>query len=156
MKIIPVTFVSLALLLAAAQPTFAQIPGSARVLEIQTTTGVTRVESGLRTLGGARMTKFLEDGVAVPSAVLAVVWSQQPGLAPGNLTLRLDYKMDDQPEVTTLSRALAPTARGRQTARFEIPLSSRSGYRVSAWRLQLRAGERVIEEYKSAAWGAQK
>ncbi|MCZ7592956.1 MAG: hypothetical protein M5U15_12840 [Kiritimatiellae bacterium] len=156
MKLIPATLASLALLLAAALPTFAQVPGSARVLEIQTTTGVTRAESGLRTLGGARMTKFLEDGVEVPAAVLAVAWSQQPGLAPGNLSLRLDYKMDDRPEIQTLSRTLAPTARGRQVSRFEIPLSVRSGYRVSAWRLQLRAGERVIEEYKSAAWGTQK
>lgn len=156
MKLIPVLIGSLTLLAAAVQPAVAQVPGSARVVEIQTTTGVTRVESGLRTLGGARITKFLEAGVEVPSAVLAVIWLQQPGLAPGNLELRLDYKMDGQPDILTMSHALSPTARGRQTTRFEIPLSSRTGYRVTAWRLQLRAGERLIEEYKSAAWKAQR
>ncbi len=135
-----------------ASPCRAQVPGSARVLAIQPTTGVARVASGIQRVGGLRLTKFLEDGVEVPSAILVVTWSQMPGLAPAGLELRLDYLMDDRTDIQSLTRALPSGERGPSEARLEIPLTRETGRRVSAWRLQLRARERVLEEYRSAAW----
>lgn len=131
---------------------FGQLPGSVRLLDIQPTTGVTRVTSGLNTLGGIRLTKFMEDGVVVPSAILAVTWSQTPGLAPEGLVLRLEYLMDDRSEIRLMTKALPAREKGPRTTRFEIPLSADSGRRVAAWRLQLLANGRVLEERHSAAW----
>ncbi len=135
-------------------PCLAQVPGSARVLSIQPTTGVIRVAANLNRVGGVHYTKFLEDGVEVPSAILAVAWSQMPGLAPSDMELRLEYRMDDQPDIRTMRRALPREERGPVTTRLEIPLSPSSGggHRVTSWRLQLRTPDRVLEEYRSATW----
>ncbi|HMP75240.1 MAG TPA: hypothetical protein PKE12_02975 [Kiritimatiellia bacterium] len=131
----------------------AQPRGPARVLDIQATTGVTRVVStpGVPSTG-ARMTKFIEDGVDVPAAILAVRWELSPALAPPGLELQFDYRMDGKPEIRTRVEPLPPRTRGPATTLFKVPLTGHAGWRVSAWRLRLQVGGIVLEEYKSAAW----
>lgn len=131
----------------------AQPRGPARVLDIQATTGVTRVVSAPGALtAGARMSKFIEDGLDVPAAILAVRWEQTPALAPAGLELRFDYRMDDEPDIRTRVARIPPRERGPATTEFRVPLTAQAGWRVSAWRLRLQAGDIVLEEFKSAAW----
>lgn len=130
---------------------FAQLPGGARLLSIQPTTGVARITTGLQSTGPVRLSKFMEDGVEVPAAILAVSWTQAPGPARADMVLQLAYRMDDQPAIRMQSKAL-PNARGTQETRFEMPLTPETGRRVTAWRLQLVADGRVIDERTSAAW----
>lgn len=138
---------------SAFSTTWGQIPGSIRVLDIQPTTGVTRVSAGVDSLsGGMRLTKFLEDGIRVPAALLTVHIAQTPGLAPRRAELRLHYRMDSGPEIKTLIHPVSNRGGNPQTIRLEIPLTAENGYRVTAWRLQLVADSRVMEEYHSAAW----
>jgi hypothetical protein len=123
-----------------------------RVLDIQPTTGVARVASGFSPTAGARMTRFMEEGIEAPAAILAVTWEQTPGLAPAGAALRFDYRMDGESRVRTQVRPLPPRARGPQTARFVVPLTKATGRRVSAWRLRVTAGETVLQEIASEAW----
>lgn len=122
------------------------------MLEIQPTTGVTRVTTGFSPMAGARITRFLEDGIETPAAILAVTWEQSPGLAPAGVALQFDYRMDGETRVRTLIEPLPPRERGPRTVRFHVPLTPATGQRVSAWRLRVTAGDQVLEEVASAAW----
>lgn len=131
---------------------WAQSRGSVRLLDIQPTTGVTRVTSGFSPMAGARLTRFMEDGIEAPAAILAVTWEQSPGLAPAGVALHFDYRMDGESRIRTKIEPLPPRERGPKTVRFTVPLTPASGARVSAWRLRVMAGGQVLEEVASAAW----
>jgi hypothetical protein len=133
-------------------PVWAQMRGSVRVLDIQPTTGVARVASGFGSMAGVRMTRFMEEGLEAPAAILAVTWEQTPGLAPVGAALQFDYRMDGESRVRTQSILLPPRARGPQTSRFVVPLTEATGRRVTAWRLRVMAGEVVMQEITSEAW----
>ncbi len=137
---------------ASAPQVWAQSRGSVRLLDIQPTTGVTRVTSGFSPMSGTRLTRFMEDGIEAPAAILAVTWEQTPGLAPAEAALQFDYRMDGESRVRTQTQPLPPRERGPRTARFVVPLTEATGRRVSAWRLRVMAGERVLEEVASEAW----
>lgn len=122
------------------------------MLDIQPTTGVTRVSAAMHESGGLRLTRFFEDGVATPAAILVVTWEQTPGLAPKGVVLQLEYRMDGERRIHTLRQPLPERARGPQTARFEIPITAEGGNRVAAWRLRILAGDRILDEAQSAAW----
>ncbi|MCS6770647.1 MAG: hypothetical protein NZ740_01310 [Kiritimatiellae bacterium] len=122
------------------------------MLSIQPTTGVARAATGFHPAAGERLTRFLEDGVEVPAAVLEVTWEQSPGLAPAGAALQLEYRLSGDPRVRTIRRTLPARERGPRTERFEMPLTPAGGMRVTAWRLRVVAGERVLEEITSAGW----
>ena len=130
----------------------AQLAGTVRVLGITPTIGVTRVAASFQTLGDVRLTKFAGDDFAVPAAILAVTWEQMPGLAPKDVALQLEYRIDGRTETHVLGHTLPPRERGPRTHRFEIPLTRNTGRRVTAWRLRLMHDNAVLEEYTSAAW----
>lgn len=132
--------------IALAQPVV-----GVRVIDIQPTTGVTRTRLPFPAAGAVRLSKFMEEGLEVPAAILAVAWTQAPGFARADYRLQLEYQMDQQASIRRQTKAL-PHARGPQVTQFEIPLDPETGRRVSAWRLRLLSDEQVVDEWTSAAW----
>lgn len=140
-------FVGVLILPANGQPR-----KSVRILDVQPTTTVVRLKPAWPAGGGPRITRFREEGVEVLAAALDVRWEQTPGLAPPGTLLRFEYKLEGQARIRESIVMLPPRERGPRTTRFTVPLTPETGRRVEMWRLQVRAGDHILEEVRSTTW----
>lgn len=142
----------LGILLAGAQQAAAQGSGEARILRVTATTEVAVAEMATDNLGGVRLTKFVEDSREAPQAVLVVAWRAPRSGLPAGAIVRLDYRRDNAPDLRTKDLRVDEPVTGERVTRFSLPLPADGAGRISAWRVQVLHGGRVLDEKTSASW----
>ncbi len=123
----------------------------ARFVRIQATTDVVLVKSTFKSREPMRLDKFTSPGRRIGEAVLLVDW--QPARAlPAGATVRFEYLRAGSDQVEKEERVYDQAITGLQQERFGVLIGDARRDRVSAWRIQLIQGGRILDERKSAAW----
>lgn len=130
----------------------AQAPLEARILRVEATTDVATVAAPMRSLGGQRLTKFMEDVYQVPRGVLLVDWRAPRTGLPGGAVVRLSYRLNDERAIRTKEVRYAPPLAGDRRTRFAVPLAPDGSDRISSWKVEVVHGGRALDQQASASW----
>ena len=142
------------LVAASLLPVWAQAQegAEARIIAVHPTTDVAVVRSTFNSLETRRLPKFSPEGRSVKQAVLVVDWQTARALPAGS-QVRFSYRQAGSDDVVKqLEERHARPVTGRQRARFAVPQLDPAADRVTAWRVQIVQGGRVLDERFSAAW----
>lgn len=123
-----------------------------RIVDLTTTTEVMAVAAPMPSLGGTQLRKFTPETVPAWMAVVGVTWETIGGGTVPGARLLFQYKINNEPATRSIEARVERAAAGRRSQRFAVPLGMAAENRVTAWRLQLVQGGRVIDERRSASW----
>jgi hypothetical protein len=139
---------ALLVLAAGAWSAMAQPSAKPTIVRVASTSEVAVATSQpVNSLIGRQMPKFV-DQVDVVREKIEVAWEAPRGSPAGRTEIRLQYRTPDSAEVLTIQDQQGETRPGRHLTTFALP----PGVRVSAWRVQLGRGGRVLDEKTSGSW----
>lgn len=94
-----------------------------------------------------QLIKFMDDLQRAGEQIYDIHWEAPAAGLPGPVFVFMAYRQADHPEVRRLAVRYPDGARGRQIARFRIGEEQiRRWGPVTNWRVQLRQGDRVLDE----------
>jgi len=123
-----------------------------RIVDVTTTTVVMSVSAPNQNMDGVRLRKFVPETQPAWMAVLRATWEADKRFPVPGALVSLQYRLNEDPAARTIERREDQPVSGRRTTKFVIPLGAQAEHRVTAWRLQLIQGGRVIDERRSASW----
>jgi hypothetical protein len=99
-----------------------------------------------------RVAKFVDERAALDGEVFHVYWSPGEGL-PAGAVVRLDYRQQRLKRSRRLElRYPFPVTRVRRAVFAVRDEAYRAGGAVTAWRVQVLSGRRVVGQACSAGW----
>lgn len=128
-----------------------QMRPEARILSVQPTVTVAVVESTFKNTEPLRLPTYVRTGRRVSQAALEVNW-QAVGALPAGALVRFSYRQPGREEARHLDHRYDHPVTGLQRVRFAVSQEDPARDRVTAWRLQVRHGDNVLAEQRSAAW----
>ena len=137
--------------LLSAASAQAQMRAEARILSVHPTVTVVVVESSFRNTEPLRLPTYVRPGRRISQAALDVNW-QAVGALPAGALVRFSYRQPGRDEARHLDHRYEQPVTGLQQVRFAVSQEDPARDRVTAWLLQVRHGDQVLAEQRSAAW----
>lgn len=127
--------------------------GGARILRVERLEVAGSAGGAGTSLLTSRLPKFTGRPARPDKEVFHVYWTPSPeGLAAGTL-VTFEYRQERDDRVRFLSIKYPFTVEGQRKAVFEIAGAAlRVGGRVSAWRVRVVRGGRVLAQRSSGSW----
>ncbi|MFH0953414.1 MAG: hypothetical protein V1873_03695 [Verrucomicrobiota bacterium] len=130
----------------------AQAQDQARILRVEHAT-VSGSAGRTASLYSPRISKFADLNEGVPREVYTVYWLPPSRGTPSGTLVTFEYRQERSPDIKFLYIKYPFLAQGERKATFEIAENARRvGGGVTAWRVRVVHGGRLLAEQTSDTW----